>query len=270
LRLPHSGLTGHNALYQHYFGRSHNKYQHKKRWTGGLKFKGLGRYFAVGHAAAITRELSLIPDTEAGRKDRYIALAHYGRLYEQAYYGAYSLLELLKLFGLKENITLMPEELVRLLFPLPFRDCAARYGTEYGVDTNVLYALIKAESMFHNSAVSSAGATGLMQLMPATAKGLARALRMQDYDLTDPCTSIRLGAKYVADLSREFGGSFQYIVAAYNAGAGNVKKWKDRLAGDMDYFTEFTPFIETRYYILRTDKFLTQYGIIYPDGKPAR
>ena len=54
------------------------------------------------------------------------------------------------------------------------------------------------------------------------------------------------------------------MVAAYNAGAGNVTKWKERLPNDdMDYFTEFTPFIETRYYILRTGKFFTQYDLIH-------
>jgi soluble lytic murein transglycosylase-like protein len=237
-------------------------------YTGILK--GLNKYFAVGHTAAITRELGLIPETDTARKDKYIALAHYSQLYDHAYLGTYALLELLKLSGLKENITLMPEGLVHLLFPAPFADCAARYGSEYAVDTNVIYALIKAESLFRHNAVSSAGAMGLMQLMPATARGLARQMKMGNYDLTDPCTSIRLGAKYISGLSREFGGNFQYMVAAYNAGGGNVKKWKDKLQGDMDYFTEFTPFIETRYYILRTDKFLTQYGLIYPGGKPSR
>jgi soluble lytic murein transglycosylase len=236
---------------------------------GGI-LKGMNRYFAVGHLAGITRELGLLPETDAGRKDRYIALAHYSALYDQAYLGAFSLLELLKLFGLRENIALMPEDMVLLLFPAPFAECTAKYATEYGVERNVIYSLVKAESLFRHNAVSSAGAVGLMQLMPATARGLARQMRLDAYDLTDPCTSVRLGAKYIAGLDREFGGNFQYMVAAYNAGAGNVKKWKEKLQGDMDYFTEFTPFIETRYYILRTDKFLTQYGLIYPEGKPAR
>ncbi len=236
---------------------------------GGM-LKSLDRYFASGHTAGITRELGLLPDTDASRKDRFIALAHYSARYDHAYLGAYSLLELLKLFGLKENIMLMPEGMVRQLFPLPFSDCTARYATEYRVDVHVLYALIKAESLFRHNAVSSAGAVGLMQLMPATARGLARSMKLQSYDLTDACTSIRFGAKYIAGLEREFDGNFQYVVAAYNAGAGNVKKWKQKLQGDMDYFTEFTPFIETRYYILRTDKFLTQYGLIYPQTKPAQ
>jgi len=236
---------------------------------GGM-LKNLDRYFAVGHTAGIYRELGILPDTNASRIDRFIALAHYGARYKHAHLGTYSVLELLKLYGLKENIMLMPESLVRQLFPLPFAECTARYATEYGVNQNMLYALIKAESLFNHNAVSSAGAVGLMQLMPATARGLARQMKLQAYDLTDACASIRFGARYIAGLDREFGGNFQYVVAAYNAGSGNVKKWKDKLQGDMDYFTEFTPFIETRYYILRTDKFLTQYGLIYPRVKPAQ
>jgi len=138
------------------------------------------------------------------------------------------------------------------------------------IPPELVLAVMDVESRFDRFAVSSAGAVGLMQLMPATARGLARQMKLQAYDLTDACASIRFGARYIAGLDREFGGNFQYVVAAYNAGSGNVKKWKDKLQGDMDYFTEFTPFIETRYYILRTDKFLTQYGLIYPRVKPAQ
>jgi soluble lytic murein transglycosylase len=123
---------------------------------------------------------------------------------------------------------------------------------------------MKAESLFKQTAVSSAGASGLMQLMPGTAKGVARGLKLERYNLNDPCTSIQLGAKYISGLYRESGGNFQYMVASYNAGAGNVEKWKAKMqSDDMDYFTEFTPFIETRYYILRTEKFLTQYNVLY-------
>lgn len=228
---------------------------------GGV-LKKLERYFKVGYSAAINRELKLLPRTKEARTDKYIALAHYSKKYNYAYFEVYSCLELLKLFNLKENITLMPEETVSMLFPAPFSSCVAHYSKQYSINKNIVYALMKAESLFKQNAVSSAGAAGLMQLMPSTARGLARGMRLESYDLADPCTSIQLGAKYIAGLLKEFGGNFQYMVAAYNAGAGNVDKWKARHQNeDLDYFTEFTPFIETRYYILRTDKFLTQYSI---------
>jgi len=237
----------------------------------GGAFKKLDAYFLVGYSAGINREMKLLPGTGEARKDKYIALAHYSRKYGYAFLEVFSCLELLKLLDLKENIALMSGETAEMLFPTPFEDCVAKYSGLYAVDRNIIYALAKAESLFKQNAVSSAGASGLMQLMPSTARGIARGLRLEDYDLTDPCTSIQLGAKYISGLLKEFKGNYQYAVAAYNAGAGNVNKWKDRYKNeDMDYFTEFTPFIETRYYILRTDKFLTQYGIIHGGKTAAR
>jgi hypothetical protein len=237
---------------------------------GGV-LKIIEKYFIIGYSAGITRELKLLPKTKESRTDKYIALAYFAKKYRYAYLEVFSCLELLKLFDLKENIALMPEDSVSMLFPRPFEDCVAQYGKLYSVKKNMIYAVMKAESLFKQTAVSSAGASGLMQLMPRTAKGIARGLKLDRYDLNDPCTSIQLGAKYIAGLYRQFRGNFQYVVASYNAGAGNVEKWKDSLQnGDMDYFTEFTPFIETRYYILRTDKFLTQYNVIYSRPSPAQ
>jgi soluble lytic murein transglycosylase len=102
-----------------------------------------------------------------------------------------------------------------------------------------------------------------MQIMPATARGIASGLGVYEYDLKDPCTSLRFGTRYIAGLLSMFKGNFDFVVAGYNAGAGNVQKWRARMAGeDSDYFTEFIPFSETRYYVVRTRKFLIQYGII--------
>ncbi len=237
----------------------------------GGAFKKLDAYFLVGYSAGINREMKLLPRSREARKDKYIALAHYSRKYGYAFLEVFSCLELFKLLGLKENIALMPEEMADMLFPTPFEDCVSKYSALYSVDRNIIYSLVKAESLFKQNAVSSAGASGLMQLMPSTARGIARGLRLENYDLADPCTSIQLGAKYISGLMKEFKNNYQYAVAAYNAGAGNVNKWMERYKNeDMDYFTEFTPFIETRYYILRTDKFLTQYGIIHGEKTSAR
>ncbi|MBN1496357.1 MAG: transglycosylase SLT domain-containing protein [Spirochaetes bacterium] len=228
------------------------------------------KYFIIGYDAGISRELALLPKSAGARRDRHIALAHYGRKYSHAHHEVYSFLELLKLYRIKENIALMPERSVAALFPEPFRQCVQSYGRVFSVKPEVLYSVMKAESLFNHRAVSSAGATGLMQLMPATARGLARELKIDHYDLTDPCTSIQFGAKYISWLIGMYDGNFPYVVAAYNAGAGNVNKWIDNMGtADMDYFTEFTPFIETRYYILRTGKFLTQYQILGREQAPV-
>lgn len=230
------------------------------------RLKRIDKYFAVGHAAAVARELRLLPKTDEARRDRNIALAWYGNRYHIAYHQVNSVLELLKISGLRENLFCMPEELIRMLFPRPFEDCVAAVAKDYSLDPDAIYSLAKAESLFRHNAVSSAGAVGLMQLMPATARGIARSLKLETYDLRDPCTSIRLGSRYLSDLMRQFGGSFSYAVGAYNAGAANIIKWKNRMTNDdQDYFIEFTPFIETRYYILRTNKFLAQYQAVYSE-----
>lgn len=234
--------------------------------SGSGVYKSIEKYFAVGYMPGITREMKIVRKSKEDDRDRNTALAHFSWKYRYSFLSVYSYLELLKLWKLKENIALMPEESLRILFPKPFKACTARNARDYAIAENMIYSLIKAESLFKHDAVSSARAMGLMQLMPPTARGIARGLKMKEYNLFDPCISILFGAKYVSGLVREFKGNFQYAVAAYNAGSGNVDKWRDRLkTADMDYFTEFTPFIETRYYILRTDKFLTQYNLIYND-----
>ncbi len=89
---------------------------------------------------------------------------------------------------------------------------------------------------------------------------------MKSYDLKDPCTSIRMGAHYLKWLKGYFNNDFEEMVAGYNAGAGNVNKWKkNRDYEDDDYFIALLPFDETRGYILRTRKFHMQYEIVYND-----
>lgn len=226
------------------------------------RLKGLEKYFAVGHADGIVRELGSIPDTEEIQRDKSISLSHFGARYSHENFALYATLYLLREARLHENISLFPSEMLDRLLPAPFPQCVKASAGEFKLGKSSIYALIKAESLFNPRAVSSAGAVGYMQLMPATAKGIARSLGMKRFDLKDPCTSIRFGAHYLAWLDRMFKGNFVSAVAAYNAGAGNVIKWRKTLSSDDDYFTEFLPFEETRYYILRTRKFLTQYEIM--------
>ncbi len=227
----------------------------------------LEKYFAAGYQEGIVRELNAIPDRREDQKDKNIILSLYGSKYHNYYFMVNSTLEVSRSARLPENIAVLPEEAIRRVLPEPFTRCVNESSTEFKVDAAGIYAVIKAESLFNHRAVSSAGAVGLMQLMPPTAKGIARTIKLKEYDLKDPCTSIRLGAHYIAWLDKFFKGNFDYMVAGYNAGAGNVKKWQKDLAGDQDYFMEFIPFDETRYYILRTGKFLFQYRIL---GKAGR
>jgi soluble lytic murein transglycosylase len=100
--------------------------------------------------------------------------------------------------------------------------------------------------------------------MPLTARGIARETGITDYNLKDPCTSIKFGAHYIAWLDRYYKGQIELMVAGYNAGAGNVDTWLKRFKDkDIDYISEFTPYPETRDYIFRTKKFMIQYRAAY-------
>ena len=225
--------------------------------------ENIEKYFQTGYERGINRELAIVPDTRPARKDRAVTLAHLGKKYGNHYYSVFYTLDYLDAISLKENIAVMPENTALNLYPRAFSDSIDRYAAQYGIDSRVIYSLIKAESLFNPDAESPAGAAGLMQLMPATAREIAGDLGVKSYRLKDPDTSIRFGTKYIAWLEKYFRGNLTYMVAGYNAGAGNVNKWRRRTVKDDDYFTEFVPYSETRNYILRTGKFLTQYRILY-------
>ncbi|MGY1840528.1 MULTISPECIES: NlpC/P60 family protein [unclassified Modestobacter] len=99
---------------------------------------------------------------------------------------------------------------------VPYADLFSAAGSRHGVDPAVLAAMAKTESGFDTAAVSSAGATGLMQFMPATARGLG-------VDPSDPASAIDGAARYLASLTKQF-GSTELALAAYNAGPGTVQR----------------------------------------------
>ena len=102
-----------------------------------------------------------------------------------------------------------------------------------------------------------------MQLMPPTAKDISRTLKIADYDMKNPVDSIYFGTYYISWLNRFFKGNFRDVVAGYNAGAGNVIKWKkDYDHTDTDIYTEQIPFDETRAYVLCAEKYLIKYTLL--------
>jgi hypothetical protein len=124
------------------------------------------------------------------------------------------------------------------------------------VDRNLVFAHAMQESSFITTARSGPGARGLMQLMPGTARDLARAAAMEHRDdlLADPAFNVEYGQAFLEQLrdSQHTGGLLPKVIAAYNAGPGSVKNWnagglKDN--GDVLLFMESIPFRETRHYV---------------------
>jgi soluble lytic murein transglycosylase len=124
----------------------------------------------------------------------------------------------------------------------------------------LILAVIRQESAFDQKATSSAGALGLMQLMPRTAKQIAKKLQLpySDAKLTkDPSYNIKLGRAYLSDLVNGFDGSYILAIASYNAGPARVQSWmsefgdpRDRGVDAIDWI-ETIPFSETRNYVQR-------------------
>jgi len=152
--------------------------------------------------------------------------------------------------------------LVERAYPL----VAVTPGT--GVEPGLVHAVIRQESLFNPRAVSPAGARGLMQLMPATARQVAREIA-KPYELgrllSDPDYNISLGSRYLNRMLAEFEGSYVLSVAAYNAGPNRVKQWlrdhgSPRDAGtDAIDWIEQIPFTETRNYVQRVMENLQVY-----------
>jgi soluble lytic murein transglycosylase len=132
----------------------------------------------------------------------------------------------------------------RLRYPLRYAQYVRVHAHEHGLDPALLAAVIYQESKFDAGAKSSSGAIGLMQLTPATAKGIAirtGGSRFHTSDLLDPEINIRYGAWYLANLFRKYGNE-RLVLAAYNAGQGNVDKW--RAAGQPIEFSETRAYVE--------------------------
>lgn len=115
-----------------------------------------------------------------------------------------------------------------LLSPVFHKDIIIRHARAYKEDPLLVTAIIKVESKFFRKAKSSRGAIGLMQIMPNTAKEIAKELQIKNFresDLEDPEANIRFGFHYLSKLRKEFGNDDITVLAAYNAGRKNVKKW---------------------------------------------
>lgn len=99
-----------------------------------------------------------------------------------------------------------------------------RYSRRYGLDTQLVLALIWVESRYEIGAKSHAGARGLMQLMPTTARALRKKLKLRNRPLTDPEYNIQLGCYYLARLLRRFKGRQDLALASYNAGPTRISR----------------------------------------------
>ncbi|MBP7609313.1 MAG: lytic transglycosylase domain-containing protein [Steroidobacteraceae bacterium] len=141
-----------------------------------------------------------------------------------------------------------------LLYPRPFDAEVRSASRRTGLPKELIYAIIRQESLFRADAASSAGAIGLMQLLPETARLTARRAGLPEptrSQLTKPTVNIPLGSEFLASLVQRFEGETALAAAGYNAGPNAARRWRPAAPMDLDVWVENIPFNETRAYVQR-------------------
>lgn len=181
--------------------------------------------------------------------------------------GAHAVARLSLRKDLSGRITPQTRNVWEIAYPLAFRDLVSRHCDSAKFEADLLQALMREESALDPQALSWAGALGLTQLMPSTARAVARELKLRrpsTDDLLRPDLNIRLGSWYLGSLLRRFQGEKAYAIASYNAGAGAVNRWRaDRPELELDAWVEEIPIAETRGYVKRVLRSYNTYQLLY-------
>lgn len=170
---------------------------------------------------------------------------------------------------LSVGVNFLPTELVRsLFFPVTYAERIDDAAARYEVDPHLVAAIIRCESGWNDSAQGEAGAVGLMQLMPDTAKtvsgmGVVDTARFNPNNLTDPATNIEYGTAMLAYLQTQLETTDE-VIAAYNAGLGTVQGWLE--APGSPGIPDAITYPETRHYVDRVNESVRQYAKYYPNG----
>jgi soluble lytic murein transglycosylase len=174
----------------------------------------------------------------------------------------------------RANPGALPEFHQKTLFPLPYQSELEGFARSNNLDPHMVAALIRQESGFNPRAVSRADALGLMQVLPATGRAVARELGWNDFEresLLNPRKNLEIGTRYLRRMLDEFGGEPHYAWAAYNAGGSRVKAWlADMPYRDVAEFVEDIPFSETREYVKAVARNAEWYRRIYGNTQARR
>ena len=150
-------------------------------------------------------------------------------------------------------------------FPMPLRDFVVRRASEVKLDPAYVYGLIRQESRFIMDARSGVGASGLMQVMPATAKWTAKKIGMTSFtpdQITDKEVNVAIGTGYLKLVLSDFEGSMAMAAAAYNAGPSRPRNWRNGPVLEAAIWAENVPFQETRDYVKKVLSNTTNYAAI--------
>ncbi|TCN00986.1 soluble lytic murein transglycosylase [Paenibacillus sp. BK033] len=176
---------------------------------------------------------------------------------------------LILLIGFIGVLFLNSNWLARMMYPIEYKEDIRASASNYGVDPHLIAAIIRTETNYSTGQVSKKGALGLMQIMPDTADWIVKQADFNNVTRemlqNRPDVSIEVGAWYLQSLHKQFKQNTVAVIAAYNAGPGNVKKWLD--SGKWDGKLETTdqiPYGETRHYVQRVIYYYNKYKDLYP------
>ncbi len=159
----------------------------------------------------------------------------------------------------------------KLRYPMPYKTIVQQQASHFGVDPLLVTAVIREESKFMPKSESSAGARGVMQLMPETAEWAAEKLGLKSYStdqLYEPQTNIMLGSWYLSNLSKQFNNNLVLVLAAYNGGRGRVQEWLDKGEIGPQGRIDKIPIRETREYVKKVLDSYGKYKELYPKINP--
>ncbi|GGH52825.1 transglycosylase [Comamonas phosphati] len=155
-------------------------------------------------------------------------------------------------------------------YPMPYHDTVLAKARDIGLDPAYVYGLIRQESRFITDARSGVGASGLMQVMPATARWTARKIGLAGFTpdmINDRDTNITIGTSYLKLALDDFEGSMALAAAGYNAGPGRPRNWRNGPVLDAAIWAENVPFTETRDYVKKVLSNTTNYAALIT-GQP--
>ena len=164
----------------------------------------------------------------------------------------------------------MSREALELFYPKAFFDLMSNFTEEHKLPLSIFYGLVRQESYFAPAVISRAGAVGLSQLMPGTMKEVARKIGYRNPDATNPKTNLKIGSYYLRYLiNHRWTNNFAQALMAYNAGLGNIRKWKSRLGRLSGLeFNNNIPLLETRRYVQKVSAHAIYYSVLYHWGDP--
>ncbi len=209
-------------------------------------------------AASVSAIVTAAAYQKAGRADRTIAAAE----------------PMWRKIDARIPIEGLPVQELEWLFPVAYRDHVVSAASRFGVDARLILSIMRQESRFQPDARSGAAARGVMQFIPSTSRRIARLLEIEGFDddaLYHPPTAITFGARYLAELNELFPSKTEAVVAAYNGGEDNVKRWAARARSNEAEraFAEIV-YSQTKEYTVRVMANYRMYQYLYNEDLSRR